>query len=208
MKDIIIVGAGGFGRELYYMIKEINRIKPTWNIKGFIAGDYHELDGINCSCPIIGIIEDWNPTDNEVFAMGISSPTTKERLSTYLKNKGAQFVTIISPHARVNETVKMGEGCVVSPSSSIGDGTIIGDFVHIEGSMVGQDVNIGDYTTSTGFVNIPSAIVGKRVFIGSHSVVLANVGDDAKICAGSIVVRKVKAQTTVMGNPAKKISIE
>lgn len=208
MKDIVIVGAGGFGRELYYMIKEINSIKPTWNIKGFIAGDHHELDGVDCACPIVGIIEEWMPQENEVFAMGISSPSTKERLAKYLKNKGANFVTIVSPHARINETVKMGEGCVVSPSSSIGDGTVLGNFVHIEGSMIGQDVRIGDFTTSTGFVNIPNTSIGKRVFIGSHSVVLAKVEDDAKICAGSIVFRKVRAQTTVAGNPAKRISFE
>ena len=157
--------------------------------------------------PIIGIIEEWTPSENEVFAMGISSPATKERLSTFLKDKGAKFVTIISPHARVNETVILGEGCVVSPSSSIGDGTVIGDFVHVEGSMIGQDVQIGDYTTTTGFVNIPKGNVGKRVFIGSQSVILAKVEDDVKESAGSIVVRKVKVSTMVAGNQAKIVSI-
>ena len=209
MKDLIIVGAGGFGREAYYIAKEINRFQHRWNIKGFIAGNMHELDNIDCDCPIIGIIEEWVPNNNEEFVMGISAPKVKERLSTLLIAKGAVFTTLIHPSAIVNEKVKIGNGCVISGRASIGDCVEIGNFVHVAGSMIGQDSIIGDYSTTTGFANIVSAYLGKRVMVGSHAVVLNNikVGDDAVIGTGSIVFRNVKAHTTVVGNPAKKIEI-
>ena len=201
MKDLIIVCAGGFGREVYYMAKKIGQ----WNIKGFIDDNLHALDGVNIALPVIGTIKDWLPSENEVFALGVSSPKTKEAIVNTMKAKGAQFVTLIAPHSRIIETATIGEGCIIS--GSVGDCVKIGDFVNVMGSMIGQDSTIGDYSTTTGFTNIASAHLGKRVFCGSHSVVLngINVGDDAYICAGSIVFGKVKAGTKVFGNPAKRM---
>lgn len=206
MKDLIIVGAGGFGRETIYLAERINENNPQWNIKGFIDDNLSALDNVTCDYPIMGRIQDWMPTENEVFALGISSPGLKEKLSSALKARGAVFETLISPSAFISRHVAIGEGCVVL-SGSIGDCVRIGNFVHIAGSMVGQDAIIGDYSTTTGFANIVSAQLGKRVFVGSHVVIMNNrrIGDDAFICAGSIVFSHVKSNTKVFGNPAKKI---
>lgn len=200
MKDLIIVCAGGFGREVYYMAKQIGK----WNIKGFIDDNIHALDGVNIALPIIGTIKDWEPSENEVFALGVSSPKTKERIVEIMKAKGAKFETIITPYARVIETAEVGEGCVIS--GSVGDCVKLGNFVNIMGSMIGQDSTIDDYSTTTGFTNIVSAHLGKRVFVGSHAVVLngLKVGNDAYVCAGSIVLSNVKAGMKVFGCPAKK----
>lgn len=205
MKDLIIVGAGGFGREALYMAKAINKIEPIWNILGFIDDNTHALDGIPCDYKIIGTISEWQPTENQEFVMGIAQPKTKEILATKLKARGAKFATLISPRANILDYFKCGEGCIIN--GSIGDNVTLGNFVHISGSMIGQDTVIGDYSTTTGYTNVASAHIGKRVFIGSHAVVLNHltVGDDAFICAGSIVFSKVKSGTKVFGCPAKKI---
>ena len=199
--DLIIVCAGGFGREVYYMAKSIGK----WNIKGFIDDNPHALDGVNITLPIIGTIKDWEPGNNEVFALGISTPKTKETIVSIMKAKGAKFETLIAPHSRIIETATIGEGCIIS--GSIGDCVKIGNFVNIMGSMIGQDSIIDDYSTTTGYTNIASAYIGKRVFVGSHAVVLNNrrVGDDAFVCAGSIVFSNVKPGIKVFGNPAKKL---
>lgn len=203
MKDLIIVCAGGFGREVYYMAKSIGK----WNIKGFIDDNINALNGINIALPVIGTIKDWIPKPNEVFALGVSNPKTKEIIVNIMKEKGANFETIIAPYARIVETAEIGEGCVIS--GSVGDCAKLGNFVNIMGSMIGQDSTIGDYSTTTGYTNIVSAYLGKRVFVGSHAVVLNNltVGDDAYICAGSIVFSRVKAGTKVFGCPAKKFNL-
>lgn len=201
MKDLIIVGAGGFGREAYYLAKSIGK----WNIKGFIDDDIDALNGIIINSKIIGTISEWVPSNNQVFAMGISSPKVKETISKLLRKRGAEFVTMIAPQAFVNETAIIGEGSLITSGSTVGDNAVIGNFVHVAGSMVGQDSMIGDFSTTTGFVNTVTSKVGKRVFVGSHSVLLADVADDAFICAGSIVFTRVKVGIKVMGNPAKKV---
>lgn len=204
MKKIIIVGAGGFGREAYYLIKAINKQDPKWEIKGFIDDYVKSLDDKHISTPIISTISDYTPEDEDWFVLGIASPRGKEKVATLLKSKGAHFATLIHPTADINETAEIGEGCVIS-GGSIGDCSKIGNFVHIAASMVGQDVEIGDYTTTTAYVNIPSAKIGKRCFIGSHSVIFNNLGDDVEVVAGSVVFHKVKNNTMVMGYPAKRV---
>ena len=204
MKDLIIVGAGGFGREVYYLAKSIGK----WNIKGFIDDKQVDMADVQITeAKWIGTIKDWVPSENEVFALGIASPKAKESVSNILKEKGARFETLIAPTAYVNSTTILGEGCVVGGRAWVGDCNRIGNFVNIAGSSIGQDVEIGDYTTTTAHTNVPSGKIGKRVFIGSMAVVLANVEDDATVAAGSIVMRKVKSGTKVMGNPAKRMDI-
>lgn len=209
MKDLIIAGAGGFGREALLIAKTLNKLEHRWNIKGFINDIPDALDGVKCSHSIIGTIKDWEPSENEVFVMGLSSPVGKEKVAGILKAKGAQFVTLIHPYAIVGEYVTMGEGCVISGRSSIGSGAVLGDFVNLAGSMVGQDALIGDFSTVTGYANITNAQLGKRVFVGSHAVILnkRKVGDDANVCAGSIVFNNVKPGKKVFGNPAKIIDL-
>lgn len=205
MKDLIIVGAGGFGREALYIAKDINKQKPTWNILGFIDDDPTALDGVKCDYKIIGKISDWQPQPGQYFAMGIAAPKTKEIVATKLKARGAEFATLISPYVLIWDFFECGEGCVIG--GNIGDNVTLGNFVHIAGSLIGQDTVIEDYTTTTAYANIASAHIGKRVFVGSHVAIIGHkkIGDDASIVAGSIVYNNVKPGTTVMGNPAKKI---
>ena len=209
MKEIIIVGAGGFGRETLTLIKRINKLENKWIIKGFIDDNPHSLEGKDCGYGIIGSIQDWNPSDNEVFAMGISSPQAKEKVVRVLKERGVKFETLISPNSIINESAKIGEGCVIKGFSVVGEDVVLGDFVDVAGSMIGQDSVIGNYSTTTGFANIVCANVGSRVFIGSHAVILNNVkiGDDAFVCAGSICYGNVKPGKKVFGNPAKIFKI-
>jgi sugar O-acyltransferase (sialic acid O-acetyltransferase NeuD family) len=209
MKDIIIVGAGGFGREAVDLISAINKVEPIWNIKGFIDDNLNALEKARFPYSVIGSIKGWQPASDETFVIGIASPKVKEAVVTMLKERGAVFATLIHPFANVSEWARIGEGCVVNGHASIGDGAVIGNYVHIAGSMIGQDSIIGDFSTTTGYTNIASARLGKRVMAGSHAVVLhgIKVGDDAIIGAGSVVVKNVKAGTTVFGNPAKKIEL-
>lgn len=209
MKKLIIVGAGGFGIEAYYLARSINLRKPTWDIQGFLSDVPDVLEGHKIDVPIIGTIQDWEPSDDEYFVIAISTPNAKERLYNLFKSKGAKFAILIAPTALVCPTAEIDEGSVVSGYSTIGDEAHIGKCVHIAGSMVGAHAEIGDFSTTTGFANITNAKLGKRVFVGSHAVILNNlsVGDDAFVCAGSIVFSKVKSGIKVFGNPAKKFNL-
>jgi len=205
MKDLIIVGAGGLGREVLQCVKDINRMKNKWNVRGFIDDNIDALAYIECDYEIIGTIKDWVPKEKEIFACAIAEPKLKEKITNTLMQKGANFEIIISPRAYIADFVTIGEGTVIL-GNSIGPNVVLGSFTSIMDSMIGQESMIGDYTTTTGYANVVSAKIGKRVFIGSHAVILNNctVEDDAYICVGSIVMSKVKKGVKVMGYPAKR----
>lgn len=206
MKDLLIVGAGMFAREVLQVIKDINNKSLKWNVLGFLDDNPQALDGVDCDKSIVGSIMKWKPKSNEVFVCGIATPTAKEKVVEYLKSKGASFETVISPRTYIADFVTVGEG-VVMLAGSVGPNVAIGNYVTILDSMIGQESALGDYSTTTAYVNVVSATLGKRVFIGSHSVVLSGrrVGDDAFICVGSIVFNHVKPNAKVMGYPAKPI---
>lgn len=212
MKELIIVGAGSVGVEVYNAVLWINDIakektgEPEYEILGFIddayaTGKRFVLDNV----PVIGTIEDWEPRGQEVYAMAMATPKTKEIVATKLQARGCEFISVILPNAMVSPSVKIGKGCYIASFRLSGE-SVVGDFVNIQGSMVGGTAVIGDYSTTLGFANIANGRLGKRVYVGSQAVVLdVSVGDDATVCVGSIVVKNVKPGTKVFGYPAKRV---
>ena len=98
MKDIIIVGAGGFGRELLQWIKDINKVENKWNIKGFIDDNINALSEYMCDYEVIGTISEWEPKKNEMFAISIDNKT-KSRFNPYelpLWNNDENFLRFIA----------------------------------------------------------------------------------------------------------------
>jgi len=205
MKDLIIVCAGGFGKEALSIAERMNEKNPQWNILGFIDDTKEIGEEIFRGYKVLGNIKDWQPKPNEYFAIGMAKPQAKEKLYNIIHSKGGKFATLIHPSLNIPRETVIGEGCIIS-LGWIGINVTLGKCVHIAGSMIGEAV-IDDFSTTTGFTNIAGATIGKRVFVGSHAVVLngKKVGDDATIGAGSIVFNNVKTNTTVIGNPAKKI---
>lgn len=207
MKDLIIVCAGSFGCEAITIAELMNEKNPEWNILGFIDDGKEIGTEIFRGYKVIGKISDWQPKANEYFSIGVSSPQTKEKLYYMLKDKGANFATLIDPFTIIPKEMEIGEGCTIR-NACLGINVKFGKCVGIYGSMVGGS-SIDDFSTTTGFTNVAGAKIGKRVFVGSHAAVLnrVKVGDDAYICAGSIVFTNVKAGIKVMGYPATKFKI-
>ncbi len=208
MKDIIIIGAGGFGRELLQWIKDINNIKPTWNIKGFIDDNLNSLNGYKCDYEVIGSINDWIPLENEVFALAIANPQTKEKIVGVMKQKGAVFTDVIHPTAKICDFSEHGEGLVMYPNSSLSPNSKVGNFVTLLSSGVPHDAIIEDFVTISSYCGLTRGIhISKRVYLANHVSILPNIkiGDDAYIGMGSVVIRNVGVGKKVFGNPARVI---
>lgn len=208
MKDLVIVGAGGFGRELLEIVKNINSVNPTWNVLGFIDDNTEALDDKRCEYNVIGKISDWKVEEGQYFAMAIAKPAVKEKVAKSLLDRGAEFASIIHPKTRISESAKYGKGLVMYESSALGPDTELGDFVTLLSTGIGHDAFIGDYSTISSHCGINGYVrLGKRVYVGSHACIVpsARIGDDATVGIGSVIVRNVKAGTTVFGNPAKKL---
>ncbi len=208
MRDVVIVGAGGFGREVLQWIKDVNKVNPTWNIVGFIDDDLQALDKYECDYKIVGTIKEWEPKENQRFVIAVANPKTKQFIVEKLKAKGAIFTSLIHPTAQISDICQIGEGLVMYPNSVITVNTRIGDFVSFLSSGMGHDGEIGDYSTISSYCDITGGVkLGKRVFLGSHVTIIPQrkIGDDVYIAAGSVVVTNVRSGTRVFGNPAKRI---
>lgn len=211
MKQLIIVGAGGFGRELLQWCKDIQRVKKEWDILGFLDDNPGALDGCACDYAVIGTISEWQPAQDQVFALAIADPKTKEKVAASLEGRGARFVSVIHPDARVGEFNKLGKGLVLYPNARITVNVTIGDFVTVlDNTSIGHDAAVGDYTTISASCGINGHVqIGRRAYFGcgASTIPEVRIGDDCHIGIGSVVVNHIKSGMHVFGNPAKRIAL-
>jgi sugar O-acyltransferase (sialic acid O-acetyltransferase NeuD family) len=211
-RRLFIIGAGNFGRVLENWLSLIEPPSRDWKLTGYLhhCRGNSPLDGFPTDLSIVGDWHDFNFRDSDLCVMGTSDPTWKERVYESLKDK-VRFYTFIDPAAGFNPRfVDIGEGSVICRNSVIACNVQIGRFVTVcMGSQIGHDVVIGNFTSLMASVDISGhAKVGESVFLGSKAVVTPHksICSDAKVGAGSIVIRSIKDnKKTYFGNPAKPI---
>lgn len=204
MEKIVIVGAGGFGREVLWLIRDINRHTPTWDVVGVID-DYHqgpEVDGV----PLLGTLECCRDHTDCRFVVAFGSPEAKRSVvSEHLRN--ARFATLVHPTAIVADTATIGEGVVVCAYCIISINVHLGDHVGVNpASTVLHDTVVGDYTSIMPAANISGNVrIGEGVYIGTGAKIIhrVEVGGHSTIGAGAVVIRNVEEKQTAVGVPAK-----
>ena len=205
--NIIIVGAGGLGREIYSWLVDAGLSDL---LLGFINDLPNSLNDYEYPMQILGDIENHAPIDGVDYLMAIMSPADKKKVAFLLKNRGCKFTKFIHPAALIGQNVKLGEGVVITPGCILTCDIEVEDFVFLNTqTTLGHDVKIGAYTSINGKVEISGFVeIGEEVTIGSRVVVLhkKKVISGANIGAGSVVVGNINKPITVFGNPAKRIS--
>lgn len=211
MKQLVIVGAGGFGRELLQWCKDVQSVRKEWEILGFIDDNLKALDHYECDYDVIGTISEWQPMPDQVFALAIAEPRVKEKVVARLENRGANFISIIHPDARVGDFNKLGKGLVLYPNARITVNVVIGDFVTVlDNTSIGHDADIGDYTTISASCGVNGHVqVGKCTYFGCNASTIPGIriGDNCHIGIGSVVVNNIKSGMHVFGSPAKRIAL-
>lgn len=210
MKHIVIIGAGGMGREVYHLATECNGYGTQFDVKGFLDDNPEALKGVEYSYPpILSSIFDYNIEENDVFACSIGDVPTKVKIVERLESNGASFISLTHPNVQINKTAKLGEGLLAFHDVHVGSEAIIGNHVMLQSyAAIGHDAVIGDYCRIDPKASVIGGVkVGNRVTL--HTMCVLNhkvtVGDDAVVGALSFVIRKVKPGTTVFGIPAKEL---
>lgn len=209
MKDLYIIGAGGFGREVAWIVERINSIKPTWNLKGFIddnetlwgstEGEYHVFGG----CEYLSALED-------VYAVcAVGSSNVRKKIIEKLKDTSVKFATLVDPSVLYSNSVKIGEGAIVCAGTIITVDVNIGDHVIVNlDCTIGHDAVIDDFVTIYPSVNISgNVLIGECSELGTGTQIIQGkkVISNTIIGAGAIVVKDCLESGTYVGSPAKKI---
>lgn len=211
MKKLLVIGAGGFGREVMSMALDISKEKDTeWEPYGFLDDNTETLKDLDTmGFDVIGTISEHVVSDEYVYVCAIADSEVRERICKEFIANGARFIDLIHHTCKIGYSSTTGRGLIMAMYSCITENAKLGDFVIVNAyTSIGHDAVIDDYCTLSAHCDITGhTVLGKSVFLGSSAVITPGVmvGDYARVGAGSIVVRKVKPNTTVFGNPAKRI---
>lgn len=211
MKQIVIIGARGYGRVVCNIVKECIKSGVEYAIKGFLDSNKCALDGYNGYPPILSSVEDYDIEEDDVFVCAMGSVKYKKIYASIVLQKGGKFINIISNTAHIMQNASIGNGCIIGDNVHIQCDTKIGDFVTIlGGAIVGHDTivekwsHLGSQTFMGGFSVIKE---GATLHTGAKILPHKIVGTYSTIGIGSVVLTNIKDNATVYGNPAKSIQI-
>ncbi len=212
MKDLVIVGSGGLATEIKWLVDEINLKKNVWNVLGWISNDTigKEIYGI----PVLGgdawLINHQKPID-VVVAIG-DGKIRKKLVKQYKCNQNITFPSIIHESVIKSPEVRIGEGCIVMPQTSMTINISIGDFCVINPACtVGHDCVIKDCVTVFPGAHISGNVkLGECSSIGAGANIIQGkmIGAGAFIGAGATVINDIPEHKTAVGVPARILEKE
>ena len=209
MKNLIIIGAGGMGREIYNLATFCKGFNKEFIIKGFIDDSLSSLEEFKGYPPVISKINEYEIEANDVFVCSVGDVLRKKKFTQPILDKGGEFISLIHPYAFISNNVKIGVGCIVLQNATIGADVKIGDHVLVQiSTIIGHDSIIGDFSRIDCFaVCVGGVVIEEQVTIHTSAILNHNikVGKKSIVGAGSFVIRKVKENTTVFGNPAVRL---
>ena len=209
MKKIVIVGAGGFGREVKMLIDQINIKNKEYEILGFYD-DRIDEDIVVSGLRVHGVIAGLLQVDYQLsVVIAIANPAIKKSIYTLLSNNThLVFPTLIHPNVLVGrDNVTIGRGCVICASSIITVNVTIGNFVTLNFKCsVAHDTIIGDFCSVMPGVCISGDVTLKDlVYIGTGASIinLICLGYSSVVGAGVTVSKNLPDKSQAIGLPPK-----
>lgn len=208
---IVIVGAGGHGKEVAQILAEQYANDSKCKILGFIDENIN-LHGkkIN-NLPVLGGIS-WleeHRTDSLRVICAVGNPKIMKMLVDKINQQKIEFINAIHPQAYIAPNAKIGKGVIIFQNTSISVDTQIGNYVTINvSSSISHDCIIEDYSNINPRVSIAGNVhVGALSFIGMGSSIIQgiSIGSQATVGAGSVIIRNIPSNSLAVGVPAKVI---
>jgi sugar O-acyltransferase (sialic acid O-acetyltransferase NeuD family) len=211
-RELVIVGAGGFAREVLALVRAISRAGAgdAWRVLAFLGRDGdplgRELDGI----PVVDALSPAAPASRPVGVSGIGYPQGRRAEVEARAADVSSWATLIHPGVGFDpERVRIGAGCVVLEGSSFTTDLTLGRHVmlHLH-CTVTHDCVLEDYVSLMPGCHVSGNVTLREgVFMGAGAVVLQGieVGAWASVGAGAVVTEDVPAGATVVGVPARVV---
>lgn len=203
---ILIIGAGGFGRELWHWIRSAGG--PTARlVAGFLDRDPRRLDGHGIDRPILGDPAMFRPGADDGFLLAIGIPGVRRAVADDLVSRGARLLSFVHPTAVVAPTARIGDGAIICPLAVVSDSVSLGrcTLVNYHASL-GHDATTGDYCVLSPNAALGGAAhLGDDVFLGLSASVGPGrrIGSRSKVAANSAALADVPADALVVGVPGR-----
>ena len=210
MENIVIIGVGGFGREVKVLIDQINEVENKYNIIGF----YDDAQNLNESyngVKYLGTLTDLNACSEKIaVAVGIGDPKTKLKIVSQLMNPNLYFPTLIHPSVIIGaDEISFGKGTIIAAGCILTCNIAIGDFVTLNlCCTVGHDTVINSFASFMPSVNISGeVIIHEKVYVGTGAKIInqLEIGKNTIVGAGAVVSKSLPENCTAVGIPAKPI---
>ncbi len=210
MKDLVIIGASGFGRETAWLVERINKISASWKLLGFMD-DALEMQGITVNgYPVLGTTAEINRYD-AYYVCAVGSAKIRKQIIDRIRkdNEEVRFATLIDPSVELSEHVVIGEGSILCAHSILTVNIEIGQHVIINlGCTIGHDVVIGDFVTAYPSVNVSGNVkIDDCAELGTGSQIIQGmkIGRGSVLGAGSVVISDIADHSLAAGVPARII---
>jgi sugar O-acyltransferase (sialic acid O-acetyltransferase NeuD family) len=212
LTPIVIVGAGGLGREVYQWAQDCIAAGAAWQIRGFVDDDSSAMEKFNYEkddAKILGAPDDYpaQADDHLLIALG----DVRQRKTMAERLKGAQFATLVHPSANVAATARLGQGTLVCPFALVGPDAQVGEQVVLNFyASVAHDAQVGDFSVLCPYATVNgNAQLDSGVFVGTHATVTPGrrVGSDSKVNANTAVMRDVDRGSYVVGVPGRALPL-
>lgn len=211
MKKIVILGAGGFAREVAWLIEEINNKNKEWDLLGFIEEGNTNVGTVLNNYKILGDFE-WfkdNKHDNLFYISAVGDPNLRLKFSEAAKKLNVKPATLIHPNAKMSNYNIIGEGTIICAGAIITTNVKIGKHVVISvNSIISHDSIICDFSTILPSVTVSGNVqIGTRCYIGTTAAIInkINIGCNTIVGAGATVTKDLPDNCTAVGTPAKPI---
>lgn len=212
MNALVIVGAGGFGREVFEIVRAMRHAGTAeWWVEGYVddAPSPHtsELLG-QLSMHLLGPVDClMQGSEGLGVVLAVGNPRARRALASRLAPISPHYPVLVHPDATVGGEVNLGAGTVICPGARLSTQISLGAHVHVDqNATIGHDATIGDYSRLNPQACVSGAVrIEQDVLIGANATVLQGltVGRGALVGAGAVVTRPVGTGRIVKGVPAR-----
>ncbi|UYZ57514.1 NeuD/PglB/VioB family sugar acetyltransferase [Hymenobacter latericus] len=211
VRPLVIVGAGGLGREVLQLVRQINEAEQRWSVLGFYDDQRPAQERVH-ELPWLGTVADLNATAESVYvAVAVGSSRNRAAVVGRLSSPRLHFATLVHPSVplRAYQQIQLGVGCIICQASILTCDIRLGRHVLINlGCTIGHDAVLEDFCSLMPHANVGGeAYLEAGVYLGTNATVInqVRVGTEAVVGAGAVVVRDLPAHCTAVGVPASVI---